>query len=725
VAKRTTKRSPVKPEVKSLLDALKEVEALSDSQVRKAVRDSKEPENTLKGLILDQIDLEEVISKQVERNGEKIEIGKLMVEAGWYTPVELEKIRSGAEEDKGLEQVLLKEGVVTQEQMKTAKRMREETGNPLWRTLVNLGVVTTKHIRDAMTREIALPFFRDLDKKIANLIRSRHLMNQKQLDAAMKEAKDANKELYLYILEKELIPEVSMLGILAEQFNMPIIDLDKVKIFEDAVDLLPASLIIENSAMPIDCDEKHVRIAFWDPRKVSAIENAGIMLGREIRPALATKAQVLNAIEKHVIPRKKEEEKRTATVVKEDGEFPSTIEVEQDGKKLREIVGTATIINLVNSIIEGAMNARATDIHLDPQVNGLRVRYRIDGMLHDVMNIPVSQTAGVISRIKIMADMDIIDKMHPQDGHIKMSIKGKSQDMRIATMPAILGTKVTIRLISEAAVLTGLTQLGLEDDQLKLMDKLIAKPYGLLLATGPVGSGKTTTLYSCLNKVNILTNNVMTIEEPVEYKLMGTNQVQVNQRIGLDFAAGLKALLRQDPNTIMVGEIRDAETAKIAVRAALTGVLVFSTMHANEASGAVSNLYNYGIPGFLVSNSIVGVVAQRLIRKICQHCKESYKPDNDLIKQMALPIRDTEDLRFSRGKGCQQCFHTGYYGRTGVFELMEIDEVIKDLIFRMTTKEVIRQVAIDMGMQTLKTSAFNKVKEGVTSVEEYFRIVFI
>jgi len=718
------KGTSIKSEEKELLDALKEVEALSQSQIDKAIEEAQRTDKSLKDLIVEQLKMAEVIKKQVERDDGTVEIGELMKKAGWITSEQLEKLRSGEAEDENLEQVLLDEGVVTKDQMKTARQVQRETGIPLWRTLVNLGTVTTKHIRDAMTREISLPFFKNMDQKTCDLILAKGLMDKGKLESAMEKSKAEEKSLYRYLLEKGMLSETELLGVLAEQFNMPIVDLDKLMIGDDAVRMLPDSLIIEHSAIPVDMDDKHIRIAFWDPKGVGAIENTGIMMGLEIKPVLATKSQIQKAIDYYVIAGRKEE-RPTTSIVKEGEEYPMTIEVEKDGKKLREMVGTTTIINLVNSIIEGAVNSRATDIHLDPQVNGLRVRYRIDGMLHDVMNIPVSQGPAVVSRVKIMSDLDIINRMHPQDGHIKMKIKDNMQDMRVATIPTTLGEKVTIRLMSETNVLTGLGQLGLEPQQLKILDKLVAKPYGLLLATGPVGSGKTTTLYSCLNKVNILTKNVMTIEDPVEYKLMGTNQIQVNLRTNFDFAEGLRAMLRQDPNTIMVGEIRDGETAKIGVRAALTGVLVFSTMHANEASGVVSNLYNYGIPGFLVSNALIGVVSQRLVRKICENCKESYKPDKDLIKQMALPSREVEGLEFSRGRGCAKCFRTGYLGRTGVYELMEVDEVIKDLIFRMTTKEVIRQVAIDMGMQTLKYSTFNKVKEGITTVEEYFRIVFI
>jgi type IV pilus assembly protein PilB len=339
------------------------------------------------------------------------------------------------------------------------------------------------------------------------------------------------------------------------------------------------------------------------------------------------------------------------------------------------------------------------------------------------MNLPLDLAAPVISRLKVMANMDIIERMHAQDGHINLEISGRIQDLRLASAPTNLGEKVTIRIMDPKNVLTGLHMLGLEDKQLDQINQLIYKPYGMILATGPVGSGKTTTLYSCLNKINVPEKNVMTVEDPVEYRLRGMNQMQVDHKRSYEFADGLKAMLRQDPNVIMVGEVRDAETARIAVRASLTGVLVFSTMHANDGPGTISTLYNHGIPGFLVSSSLIGVIAQRLVRKLCQKCKEAYAPDKELLRQMK--VDPDQKVTFYRPVGCADCFNTGYYGRTGVYEIMLVEDELRDLIFRETTKEVIRQVAIDMGMQTMKVSCFNKAIQGVTSAEEYFRVVFI
>lgn len=396
----------------------------------------------------------------------------------------------------------------------------------------------------------------------------------------------------------------------------------------------------------------------------------------------------------------------------------------RDGS-LVDVAEQAPVPRLLDYIFEAGINANATDIHLDQHEDGLVVRYRIDGMLHDVLNVAPSTALALVSRVKVLANMDIVERRHAQDGRMSISIGESDHDIRVATVPTTMGEKVAIRIMTSRASFGELGDLGFEPGQIEQVERFIARPYGLILATGPVGSGKTTTLYSALMQVNRRSDNVMTIEDPVEYRVKGANQVQVNTRVDFSFAEGLRAMLRQDPDTIMVGEIRDNETAKIAVWAALTGVLVFSTIHSNDAPSTVTTLFNFDIPGFIISNSLVGVLAQRLVRKICPHCKEEYKPDDDLLKQMGVNPKEHKNLTFARGRGCRECFHTGYSGRIGVFEIMEANEEIKDLIFRQTTREVIRQVARDTGMQTLKESAFNKVAEGVTTVEEYFRVVYV
>jgi type IV pilus assembly protein PilB len=392
---------------------------------------------------------------------------------------------------------------------------------------------------------------------------------------------------------------------------------------------------------------------------------------------------------------------------------------------LVDVAEQAPVPRLLDYIFEAAVDANATDVHFDPHEDGMVIRFRIDGFLHDVLNVAPATALAVVSRIKVLANMDIVERRHAQDGRIGITVGEVEHDVRVATVPTTMGEKAAARIMTTRTMFTDLGDLGLEPAQMKIMDRFIARPYGMILAAGPVGSGKTTTLYSCLMKINRRSDNVMTIEDPVEYRIQGANQIQVNSKVDFTFAQGLRAMLRQDPDTIMVGEIRDNETAKIAVWAALTGVLMLSTIHANDAPSTVTTLLNFDIPGFLIANGLVGIIAQRLIRKICPHCKEEYKATDDLLKQMGVDVKKNKDATFHKGKGCAECFHTGYAGRTGIYEILEANEEIKDLIFRQTTREVIRQVAIDTGMQSLKMSAFNKVIGGVTTVEEYFRVIYV
>lgn len=379
---------------------------------------------------------------------------------------------------------------------------------------------------------------------------------------------------------------------------------------------------------------------------------------------------------------------------------------------------------LVEQIFDKAFQARATDIHFDPQDgNRLRVRYRIDGQLHDVLQVPPQVAASIVSRVKILATMDIIEKRQAQDGHIVLHDNGHERNLRVATVPTNRGERLVIRILDDQRVLVGLDQLGFTPQQSEAIERLISKPYGIVTVTGPVGSGKTTTLYSCLHRLNDPHKNLMSIEDPVEYSLPGVNQLQVDPKIEWTFPKALRAMLRQDPDVMMVGEIRDDETAKIAIRASLTGVLVLTSMHANDAASTIGTLYNYGIPGYLISTSLLGVVAQRLVRKINTEAVEEFEADEHVRKLLRLEPDQYPGLKLKRGKGTPEDFGTGYRGRTGIFEVMEINELLRDMIFRETTKDVLRELAIDQGMMPLFDHAVQKVIAGITTVEEVYRVV--
>ncbi|WP_337176661.1 GspE/PulE family protein [Paludisphaera sp.] len=405
--------------------------------------------------------------------------------------------------------------------------------------------------------------------------------------------------------------------------------------------------------------------------------------------------------------------------------LPDRGQIQRDVRKeLQEISQVVPVPALVGQILERAIDCRATDIHFDSLDNGLRVRYRIDSQLQDILFIDSATTAAVLSRVKVMADLNIVERRHPQDGRITIVYNSRPRDLRVATFPTIYGEKIVIRIHEVLTDVVGFAHLGMSKAQAETMDRLITQPYGAILVAGPVGAGKTSTLYNCLERINSPLRNVMTIEDPIEHRMPGVNQTQAGSGVGeMTFSDGLRALLRQDPNVVMIGEIRDEETARIGIRAALTGVLVFSTLHGSDAPSTISNLYNFGIPGYQLSSSLLAIASQRLVRKICPKCRVAYEPDEQLLLSLELDPDEHRGIQLHRGTGCPACFQTGYLGRTGVFEIMMVGEELRDLIFQQIPRDVLRRVAVDLGMRTLKQSAVDKILEGVTTVEEVYRVV--
>jgi len=392
-------------------------------------------------------------------------------------------------------------------------------------------------------------------------------------------------------------------------------------------------------------------------------------------------------------------------------------------KDLQEKAVTASLSELVNQILERACDCEATDIHFDPQENGLRVRYRIDGQLQDILFVEPAMAVPVISRLKVASNLNIVERRHAQDGRITIQHNNRARDLRLATFPTIFGEKIVVRIHEVLTDVAGFTHLGVSPEQAETLDRLIAQPYGAVLVAGPVGSGKTSTLYYCLERINSPMKNMMTIEDPVERRIPGVNQTQINSSGEMGFSEGLRAMLRQDPDVLMIGEIRDDETAQIGIRAALTGVLVFSTLHGSDAPSTINNLYNFGIPGYQLSASLLAIVSQRLIRKICPYCRVSYTADEKMLKALELDPDLHQELRLHRGQGCPACFQTGYLGRTGIFEIMVVGDELRDLIFQQIPRDVLRRVAVDLGMRTLKHSAVDKILDGTTTAEEAYRVV--
>lgn len=392
-------------------------------------------------------------------------------------------------------------------------------------------------------------------------------------------------------------------------------------------------------------------------------------------------------------------------------------------KDLQDKAVTTTLSEFVGVILERACDCQATDVHFDPQENGLRVRFRIDGQLQDIVFVEPAMATPVISRLKVISNLNIVERRHSQDGRITIQHKNRPRDLRLATFPTIFGEKIVIRIHEVLTDASGFTQLGMTLEQAETLERLITQPYGAILVAGPVGAGKTSTLYNCLERINSPLKNVMTIEDPIEHRMPGVNQTQISNPNEMGFSEGLRAMLRQDPDIVMIGEIRDEETARIGIRAALTGVLVFSTLHGSDAPGTISNLYNFGIPGYQLSSSLLAIVSQRLVRKICPYCRVGHTADEKMLMALELDPEAHRDVRLHRGLGCPACFQTGYLGRTGIFEIMEIGEVLRDLIFQQIPRDVLRRVAVDLGMRTLKHSAVDKIMEGVTTAEEAYRVV--
>lgn len=400
-------------------------------------------------------------------------------------------------------------------------------------------------------------------------------------------------------------------------------------------------------------------------------------------------------------------------------EVSEEIELSEDVHHLRDMAFEAPIVKLVNMLITRAVESRTSDIHIEPFENNVKIRYRIDGALTDIESLPKRIQPAVISRVKIMSRMNIAERRLPQDGRIKLRVSGRDIDLRVSTIPTIYGESVVMRILDRGSVLIILDHLGFPESVQQKYEKLIKTPYGMILVTGPTGSGKTTTLYASLNKINSVEKKIITVEDPIEYQIDGINQIQVKPQIGLSFANGLRHIVRQDPDVIMVGEIRDIETAEISIHSALTGHLVFSTLHTNDAPGAVTRLLDMGIEGFLVSSSLIGVLAQRLVRIICPVCKEPFKPQQEIVDELQL-LKGNEETYY--GKGCDECRHTGYRGRTGIFEFMLIDSEMRQLILEKASADIIRKKAVADGMEVLRESGWEKVRQGITTIEEVLRV---
>ena len=553
-------------------------------------------------------------------------------------------------------------------------------------------------------------------KQLGEVLLEEGLITYEHLQEAVEEQRRLGRSLGRILIDKGFVTESNLVAALAKRLGLQFVDLTEYQVDPSASGLIPESLARRYKALPVGFDEGKVVVAMSDPSNVLAQDDIRTLTGREIVPVVATATDILAAISRiqrldHSV------ESITADLLVEEEEAT-------DIARARELVEEAPIVKLVNLLITQAVEQRASDIHIEPQERDLRIRYRIDGVLHEVMRPPKSIQSGVLSRLKIMAEMDIAERRVPQDGRVGLVVGGRSIDLRVASLPTVYGEKIVLRILDKSNVLLQLEDLGFSPANFKRFESAYTKPYGLILVTGPTGSGKSTTLYATLNILNQPDRNIITVEDPVEYRLPGVNQIQTNNKAGLNFASALRSILRSDPDVVLIGEIRDRETAQIAIEASLTGHLVLSTLHTNDAPSAVSRLIEMGIEPFLVSSSVDAVLAQRLARRLCPKCKEAYTPTREALLENRFPVGDDEEPpTLFRAVGCSHCSKTGYRGRMALHEVMLMSEEIERLAVERRSSDDIKRAALEQGMVELRGDGIAKVRAGVTSIEEIQRVV--
>jgi len=567
-------------------------------------------------------------------------------------------------------------------------------------------------------------------RTVADIVREVTSIADDQLRQALDVQKETREPLAQVLVNMGLISEKEKVRILGRQWGIPFVDLAEKQIDADLLKLIPHHLLQRWKAVPIDRNGPRLVVAMVNPLDVYAIDQMRLVAGMDIESVIAAAADVQSALGQSMSARE-ELAGALQDMSQEFGTDSSEIEVEAREKEdddvsidqLREMMDDAPVIRLANLIIQQALRDKASDIHIQPEASRVRVRYRIDGILHDSMTVPKKAQAPLISRIKVMADLDIAEKRAAQDGRISLRVGGAEYDFRVSTNPGVNGEKVVMRILDKKGIQVRLDQLGIPNVMMDDFDGLIQRSYGIITVTGPTGSGKSTTLYSVLNTLNSPEKNILTIEDPVEYQLPGLTQTQVNTRAKVTFASAMRTFLRQDPDIILVGEIRDPETALIATEAALTGHLVFSTLHTNDAPTAIARMIEMGIEPFLIASAVIGVLAQRLVRVICPECKEAYTPPVEAFRRLNLSM-DLESVTFYRGRGCERCRQTGYRGRIGVFELMLVSDHLRELILRKAPTHELRQAGLEAGMMTLRQDAMQKILEGITTMEEALRVVY-
>jgi general secretion pathway protein E len=561
-----------------------------------------------------------------------------------------------------------------------------------------------------------------LDKIIAEIIQEKKGSSPEAIAELLQGQVEKGKSLASFLIQKEVMEEEDLLKALAAKLRIPYIkNLEAEGLDPSLISKLPIAFSKKHKVVPVKMEDGVLTVATLDPLNYEPLDDLRLILGcREVRVVLSREREVLQAINRFYEQSADTPEEMIQSLDTEiSGRLLQELEETQD---LLDVSDEAPVIKLVNLILFQAVKERASDIHIEPFQKELKVRYRIDGILYQRLNPPKRYQSAIISRLKVMAKLDIAEKRLPQDGRIPIKIADKDIDIRVSIVPTTFGERVVLRLLDKSSAHFGVEEIGLSRDMLQNLEDLINRPNGMLLVTGPTGSGKTTTLYASLSRINTPDKNIITIEDPVEYQLWGIGQIQVNPKIGLTFAHGLRSVLRHDPDVILVGEIRDAETAEIAIQSSLTGHLVFSTLHTNDAASAVTRLVDMGIEPFLVASVIRAILAQRLIRVICPECKEGYIPEAEALREIGIVPSQLERKMVYQGKGCPACSGTGYWGRTGIYEMLIVSEAIRHLIMKKADSTSICRKAIEEGMKTLREDGARKVVAGVTTLEEVVRV---
>ena len=627
---------------------------------------------------------------------------------------------------------LVRQDLITREELDEAKAREVSSGTPWYKQLIQQQKITFQTLENVLRYEFHSKASRSIHQSLGETLLEMGAISEEQLVKALADQKRNGRLLGNIMLENGFTTREDIAIALSRQYDMEYTPLEETPSEMAALHLVPESLALKNLMLPVSfSNDDKITVLVTSPQHRERLKDVAVLLGKRIHAVLTAcddmEAQIQARYEKFAETEAEGKEESTAVIQPSKTKAAAkskkkTAEAAiQDSKtRFEEVSRTASgtsAVKMVNTVIEGAVNANATDIHIDPQMPESRVRYRIDGVLHDIMSIPESLHQAIVSRIKIISDLDITETRHPQDGHISMTLGEQDYDVRVATLPTFLGERVVLRLLDQAAILSGIKDLGLSKTDENKVKRVIDQPYGMILVTGPTGSGKTTTLYAALNQKNVLTESIVTLEDPVEYQLSGINQVQIETDINVTFANTLRAAMRQDIDVLLVGEIRDPETAQIAIRAAMTGHLVFSTLHTNDAPEAISTLRNMGVPAFLIGSALTAVIGQRLVRKNCEACKKAFKPSAALLKSVGLPATTK---KLYRGQGCQACHYTGNSGRTGIFEVLEVTPDIRE---RIAAEQATETIVKASKFTTMATHCRAKVKEGSVNPEEYLRVI--